>query len=311
MKTKRILHITNGQVLTDYLQSLKYEGDTLTWQEMLCEGPTIAKIDSDEFLDVRKAFLKEYYDIEVNTAEVKSEISKLDSANDYDEIVLWFEYDLFCHINLIGVMNLIHQKEITTPLSLVCSGRVDGNDRLTALPELKERQLHQHYKARRLLTEDDMQLMIALWRTYNSKDHNIFKMYITERTDFKYLSNCLKAHLKRFPDSVSGLSTLETNILKLIDEKRIVSEGQLLGYCLNHQGYYGFGDLQFKRMLKYLASYFEMKDKSYQLTEHGKRAITGITNEASIVKNTMIYGGVNRLDYHFDVAQNKLINPKA
>ncbi|RZW40183.1 MAG: DUF1835 domain-containing protein, partial [Flavobacteriaceae bacterium] len=40
-----ILHITNGNSLTDYLKELDIVGDILTWQEMLCEGPTISNIN--------------------------------------------------------------------------------------------------------------------------------------------------------------------------------------------------------------------------------------------------------------------------
>ena len=43
------LHITNGTVITKYLDELNIEGEKLTWQEMLCEGPTIRKVYSDEF----------------------------------------------------------------------------------------------------------------------------------------------------------------------------------------------------------------------------------------------------------------------
>ena len=117
--TKKILHITNGSALTEYLKELDFKDDILTWQEMLCEGPTIPKIDSDEFFEIRSHFLKEYYDIEVDEYELKKELSKLNNTDKYDEIHLWFEYDLFCHINLLGVLNLLHQREIKKPLYLL------------------------------------------------------------------------------------------------------------------------------------------------------------------------------------------------
>ena len=109
---KRILHITNGSALTEYLRELDFTDDILTWQEMLCEGPTIPAINSKEFFDLRSDFLKAYYDIDVDAKELQSELSKLDNIKDYSEIHLWFEYDLFCHINLIGVINLLHQTEL-------------------------------------------------------------------------------------------------------------------------------------------------------------------------------------------------------
>ncbi len=134
--TNNILHITNGNALTDYLRELDFTEDILTWQEMLCEGPTIPAINSDAFFELRSKFLKEYYDIEVNNYELQNELAKLDNVQEYTEINLWFEYDLFCHINLIGVINLLHQKEIDKPLYLICSGRVEGEKGLKGLAEL-------------------------------------------------------------------------------------------------------------------------------------------------------------------------------
>ena len=48
-----ILHITNGDSLTDYLRDLGFTDTILTWQEMLCEGPSIPAIDSKEFFMIR------------------------------------------------------------------------------------------------------------------------------------------------------------------------------------------------------------------------------------------------------------------
>ncbi len=48
---------------------------------------------------------------------------------------------LFCHINLIAVISLLHQKEINLPLYLVCSGRIEGEKNLKGLAELTPEQL--------------------------------------------------------------------------------------------------------------------------------------------------------------------------
>ncbi|WP_411767631.1 DUF1835 domain-containing protein [Winogradskyella sp. A3E31] len=305
--SKQILHITNGYSLTNNMVRFGYTDEILTWQEMLCEGPTIPKIDSAEFFNIRTEFLKEFYDIEVNQKELETELALLDDANKFDEIVLWFEYDLFCHINLIGVINLLHQKEIKTPLSLVCSGRVEGRKELTGLSELNSKELKDHYEARTRLVKEDMELMIALWRTYNGTDHNIFKMYITQGSSFKYLSNCLKAHLKRFPNSKNGLSVLEETILKLIKENKVTTRNQLLGLCLNHQGYYGYGDIQFERLLSHMEHLFSESKNGFTLTDKGENVLSGEVNSEMKLSNNITYGAVNRLRYYFDNEENKLI----
>ena len=51
--SEKTLHITNGSILTGILKELDYSGDILTWEEMLCEGPTMSTINSDTFLKKR------------------------------------------------------------------------------------------------------------------------------------------------------------------------------------------------------------------------------------------------------------------
>ena len=304
---EKILHITNGSVVTEYLRELDFTDDILTWQEMLCEGPTIPAIASKEFFEIRSKFLKEFYDIEVDDYELKEELSKLDKIDKYTEIHLWFEYDLFCHINLLGVLNLLLQKEIDKPLYLICSGRVEGEKNLKGLSELSPEQISQHYENRVAITDEDKELAVTLWRTYCGKDHNILKPYIVKKSNFKYMTNCLKGHLKRFPHQKSGLSVLEDNILRLVRDNDIKSRHHLLGYSLNYQGYYGYGDLQHKRMIDKLSIFFEETDTSITLNRKGHEALLRQQNFASEMNNNMTYGGVNRLEFQFSVEQNKLV----
>jgi hypothetical protein len=286
---------------------LDIKGDILTWQEMLCEGPTAEVIDSDEFFNVRREFLNEFYNIEVNEEEFRNEISILSHLEPYSEIVLWFEYDLFCHINLIAVISLIQQKNVKLPLYLVCSGRVEGEKELKGLSELTSQQLHKHYDHKIKLSEVDIDLMKSLWKTYCGKDHNLFKPIIIETSSFPYLSNCLKAHLQRFPDSKTGLAGLELNILTLITKEKVKSKQHLLGYALNYQGYFGYGDTQFTRIIEKLSCFIDEDENGLKLNRNGHEAILGHHNVASELKSNMFFGGVKKYDFQFSKTQNKLI----
>jgi hypothetical protein len=305
--TNSILHITNGTTLTEFLKELDVKGDFMTWQEMLCEGPTIAKIDSDEFYEVRGKFLNEHYNIDIDENELKNELKKLDDVSKYSEIVLWFEYDLFCHINLLGVLNLLHQRQISLPLFLVCSGRIPGEKGFKGLAELTPVQLLNHYKDKTKLTQVDKDLAISLWRIYCGKDHNIFKPYIIRSSSFKYLSNCLKAHLERFPNSKNGLNTIEQNILKIVRDTKIKSRHHLLGYALNYQGYYGFGDMQLNRIIEKLSIFFTEDLQCIKLNRKGHEALMNHHNYSSEVNNNLYYGGVHRLDFQYSSSHDKLI----
>ena len=307
MMEKQTLHITNGNTLTDYLKELDINGEILTWGEMLCEGPLVESIDSELFLNTRKEFLNTTYNIEIDEYEFKEELNKLNNTDLFSEIVLWFEYDLFCHINLIGVIHLIHQKGINLPLYLVCSGRIKGETELKGLSELKPNQLLKHYNEKIKLSIDDITLASTLWNTYCGKDHNLLKPYIVKKSSFLYLSSCLKAHLKRFPDSKNGLCSLEENVLKLIEGNEIKSRHHLLGYALNYQGYYGFGDLQWIRIIDKLSIFFTETEHTLKLNRKGHEALLGQHNFSTEINDNIKYGGLNKLDYQFNKEQNKLV----
>lgn len=302
------LHITNGTSLTDYLQDLDVKGTMLTWQEMLCEGPTLKNIYTNEFFQLRKEFLGLNYGVSPEDYDFKEQLDRLDKLSSFTEIVLWFEYDLFCHINMCAAISLLKEKMCKLPIYLVCSGRIEGEKDLKGLPELTEEQLLQHYDSKRRLNTKDLDLAAYVWEIYCGKDHNLFKPLIVMPSSFLYLSNCLKAHLKRFPDAINGLSSLEYNILKLIETNNdIKSRHHLLGYILNYQGYYGFGDWQLATIIKRLSLFFNEKNETLTLNRKGHEALLGTHNFSLEINDDGYYGGVYRLEYQFNRRVNKLI----
>ena len=262
---------------------------------------------SKEFIKIRKAFFKSFYNIKLSGKEISKELDKLNHIDQFTEIVLWFEYDLFCHINMIAVISLINQKNISLPIYLVCSGRVEGEKGFKGLAELKPKQLAKHYKDKIRLNADDIALAKHIWRIYCGKDHNLLLPLVLEESSFKYLNNCLIAHIKRFPDTRSGISTLEYNILKLIKENSITSRRHLLGYALHYQGYYGYGDLQLERVIDLLSIFYTEDNQKLTLNRKGHLAIEHQHNYQKEMHNTIYFGGVSCLEYKFDKQQNKLI----
>ena len=303
------LHITNGSALTDYLLKLDIskKENIITWEETLCVGPTVEEVASPEFIKIRQAFFKSFYDLTLSKKDLISDLQKLDDISNFTEIVLWFEYDLFCHINMVAVISLLEQKGIYLPLYLVCSGRVEGEKGLKALGELNPQQLQAHYDNKVKLNVDDIALAKKVWTIYCGNDHNLLKPLITRTSSFEYMGICLKAHIKRFPDVRSGISTLEYNILKLVKDNTITSRHHLVGYTLHYQGYYGYGDLQLARIIDVLSLFFTETENSLILNRKGHLALEHQHNYQVEMNNTIQYGGVRALDFKFDKQQNKLI----
>lgn len=299
--TKKKLHITNGDSLAERIQELEISGEVVIWREILCEGPTVDEVNSALFLSKRKQFFKETFLISEEDYEEAFvvELNKLIAAEDYEEINLWFEFDLFCHINMIAVISILLQKKVQVPVYLLCSERLEG-EKTKGLAPLNNKQLLNHFEQRIELKPDDLELANLVWEIYCGKDPQKLNPGMAKSSNFEYLSSSMRAHLQRFPNVKTGLNTLEINLLKIIKGNTVNSHNQLLGYALQYQGYYGYNDDQMLRLIDKMAAFFEVKDQTFVLTQDGTDALDGNKNFYRDIKDSMIYGGAQKYDYLYD-----------
>jgi len=306
-----MLHITNGDSLNDRLVNAGFAGEFLVWREMLCEGPTTISLDSHEFIQHRKDFLKAYYNIDPEYYHHKfvEELQKLEDPNvHYDTIILWFEFDLFCHINMIAAISLLLERKLNTiPIYLVCGGKNSNPSDINGLFHVDDKKLKTYFDNRVLLNENDILLAKDIWTIYCEKDPMKIKAKIKQNSSFPYLSSCLRAHLQRFPNMITGLNVFEENILHLIQEHQISNIKQLVGYVLEYQGYYGYGDLQIKRIIGKLLQFIDTKGPQLQLSFKGNQVLG---KERSFYGNMVVswnYGGVKKYDYLYNLENHKLL----
>jgi hypothetical protein len=261
------------------------------------------------FSSLEPNFLQEQY--EINPEDYKTqfieELYKLKSSNSYDEIVLWFEFDLFSHINMLAAISYLLENKKNIPVSLVCSKRLKGEKEFSPLSQLSSKHLQNHYDERIPLNEDDLEMANLMWQLYNGDNPQRLIGNIKTRTNFEYLSACIRAHLERFPNSRNGLSSLEQNVLKLIEKNSITSINHLIGYALEYQGYFGFGDIQIKRIIKTLEPFFEVRNEKVVLTPAGEEALAFEKNFYRHLKNDEYLGGVKKYDFLYDSTTHKIL----
>lgn len=303
------LHIINGDDIAQNILDLKIGGEIVVWREMLCEGPTASELGSEEFIALRTKFLKENYQISAKDYEDQflKELKKLTFYNSYDEVVLWFEFDLFSHINMLAAINHLMENHLKVPVYLVCSKKLKGEKEKNVLSQLPLKDLENHYKQRIALKQDDLEMASLLWQLYNENNPQKLKKLIKEKTNFEYLSSCLRAHIERFPNSQTGLNSLEKNILKLITTNTITSMNHLLGYSLEYQGYYGYGDRQMQRVLDKLNMFFKQGENKIELTPEGEEALEGTRNFYRVLKNEEYLGGVKIYNFLYDAETHNIL----
>ena len=302
MEEKKFLHIANGDDISEKIKELNLPGDLVTWREMLCEGPTVNEVGEKEFIDLRKKFLQANYGVSKKEYEEKfiSELDKLAAINNYDEIVLWFEFDLFSHMNMLGLISFLIQNRKKDPLYLVCSRKLKGEREMQPLAELSKKRLQKHYENRIRLTKDDITTAQLVWELYCSKKPKRLVSEIKRTTNFEYLSSSIRAHIERFPNSKNGLNSLEVNVLKLIKEHEIQSLHHLLGYALKYQGYYGYVDSQMQRVIEKLSPFYNSTENGLKLNEEGENALKGTKNYYQQLKDDEFYGGAKKYNFLYD-----------
>lgn len=304
------LHITNGDAFTQRLQELQVKGDIITWREMLCEGKTETNVGSESFWKTRFDFLHKNYNVSKSWFVEKTlkEYRSLCNHKQQDQIILWFEYDLFCQINMLAVISWLKTNRRHAEISLICSGNEDDTEKLYALSELSDEQLMKRFENRTVLSQDDIEYADYVWQLYCS-DNPIRLENLTdfENYQFEYLSEALLAHLKRFPTIKNGLNELENRLLELTVVDKPKTKSALMGSILKNQGRYGFGDSQFERILTNMKPLFS-SFSPVRLTRKGKQILDGQTSYYSHIRDNEAYlGGALKYSFLYNTESGRIL----
>jgi len=298
----KTLHITNGDSFTTVLNELNISGDIITWREMLCEGKTINEVGSESFWRQRYEFLNRAYKITKDTFinRTLKEYRNLCNQKSQEEIVLWFEYDLFCQVNMIAVLSWLKKNRSDADIFLACSGKEDATDKLYALTELSKEKLEKLYENRVLLTKDDIEYGDYIWQLYCENSPIRLQNAIKQNTSqLTYLSKAMESHIHRFPSLKNGLNELENKMLEKSLNKQLKSKDDIIQEMLLDQGIYGFGDIQFVKMANNLRPLFKSFNP-VKLTKTGAKVAEKLENYYPNIRSDKEYlGGTPKYSFLF------------
>lgn len=307
---KNLLHITNGDSFTQRLQGLSVDGDIITWREMLCEGKTVSTVGSETFWKTRFEFLNENYKVSKSWFIEKTlkEYRSLCNHKQQDQIVLWFEYDLFCQINMLAVISWLKTHRRHAEISLVCSGKENSGEKLYALNELSDERLLELYANKIILTQDDIEFADYVWQLYCSDNPiRLENLGDFENYQFNYLEDAIRLHLKRFPSIKNGLNELENRILSIAANEKPKSKKAFLGTLLQVQNDYGFGDSQYDRMLNKLKPLISSFNPA-RLSKMGKEVLAEQTNfYANLREGNDYLGGALKYNFLYNTDNKRIL----
>jgi len=298
-----MLHIHNGDSSADTAKKTSLPGEHLPWREALVCGPTPAGLSEQHFLDVRARHLSDAYKVSAEkcAAELRALHDALAAFSDHEEIVLWFEHDLFCQVHLIYLLHWFAGRELgRTKLSLVCVGEFPGVQPFHGLGELNEEQLTSLFPQREEVTVGQLDLGARAWEAYCAPDAlPLIELLRSNLSALPFLEPALRWHMQRFPSIRNGLGRVENASLALIAAGRN-KFGSLFPAFVRREPGYGFGDAQLYRALQRLVQApnpvlkqsngndaavnpARMFLSSFEINELGKAALAG--EEDFVIEN--------------------------
>src|SRR4030095_12776459 len=174
--TTPFLHVANGSSTTGLIEAAGIPGRRSIWADPLHDGPVPAELDDAELMEVRRQYLAG----PVSSPAWRGSDPSLDPANDlrqwrsniarddsYDELILWFEHDLFDQLNLIQVLTWIHERIARIKrISLICIGSFPGRPQFKGLGELTPGEIASLVDTRQPVTESQNVLAERAWRAF-------------------------------------------------------------------------------------------------------------------------------------------------
>ncbi len=242
----KILHILNGDSTLEVFKRAGIKGDVLVWREVLSEGPVSAAIGEDDFFKIRSEWItKAFNSTEDYNKKVFSEFSKLKNVADFAEVVLWFEFDLHCQINLLFLLNYFSKIELPkTVLWLICPSSHPHHPDFRGIGQLSPDELKGLYPEKVRLRAKDFIIAVAAWRAYCSGNPQQINLVLNQDFGKLYLLKpALKAHLIRLPKDGESLSLFEQNLIQIAGTS-LKSRLNIYNEFWKNSSIYGMGDAE-------------------------------------------------------------------
>lgn len=213
------LHFTNGDQAAENMRAGGITGAIIPWRDVLHEGPVPASLSLAELSRVRAEWLTRNGLGDV--AEIQRPFTERDDMlrryADFDEVVLWFEWELYDQLQLIQILDLLAgsasdgRAETATRLSIVSFEGYLGLVHPEEFSGLDDN--------RRDITDEMLEEARRAWNAFRSGDPRKLEAFAREGSCLlEFLELSLWRHLEELPSTRNGLSRSESQILEAVSQ---------------------------------------------------------------------------------------------
>ena len=211
---ERIVHVCNGDTTADALSLADLPGEIRVWADALDLGPVLP-VDDAEHYRARGEFWAARGGHDA-AKELAAWDQGVDEAAAAEELILWFEHDLFDQLALIRLLARLARRGLPQTLTIVSIDRHPDVPNFLGFGQLKPEQLAELWARRTPLSRDAIDEAITAWIAITARDPRALPFLVRRVKALPFLAGALERHLEELPDPTSGLSRTERQLLAAI-----------------------------------------------------------------------------------------------
>lgn len=204
------LHVTNGDSVVYSWKKGGLLGTHVAWADVLHEGPVPGDLTLEELSRVRAAYLAQRGF--GNPIKVHRDFEKRDALlrryREFDELVLWFEHDLYDQLQLLQILNVLHDENAGAG-----SAQIIQSDQYLGM--LNPDELLALYPKRRYVTTSVVERARTAWHAFTANTPSpLLDVLAEKQSALPFLHDALRRLCEEYPAHDSGLSRTQKHILE-------------------------------------------------------------------------------------------------
>ena len=270
-------------------------GDILPWRDVLHDGPVPGGLSLAQLGPVRARFLSQVgWDDEARLLHAfKTRDDVVERYDAYENVVLWFEWDIYDQLQLLQLLDFFAGKLATreTPLRLEIVSVAGYLGTLSAkdFPEL--------YAKRKPINVAMLSLGQKAWRAITaSEPGNVEAILKTDTSALPYLADALERFLEELPWTSDGLARSERQLMEGISNGAS-GFGEIFQYATQQEERIYCGDssaaLYLDRLSRGQTPLVSVSDAKFLLTDTGRAVLRGDEDWIALGGSDRWLGGIH------------------
>jgi hypothetical protein len=213
-----IVHVVNGDITAGLLEEADVPGEIRVWADALDTGPVLPG-DDDDHRAARAAWHAAFdgsdeTEHRIRLAEWDAGVD--DGADNADEIVLWYEHDLFDQLALVRLLARIGRRPRKATISMVSIDRHPDIPEFLGFGQLESHQLAALWPRRTPIARDALDESAAAWTAITAPEPRAVAFVAKRTKALPFLGGALERHLEELPDTGTGTTRSERQLLGMI-----------------------------------------------------------------------------------------------